>query len=273
MNKITFSFGRNWLDYLKDIDDDRVKIAEESLTEFLGLNDLSDKTFLDIGCGSGLFSLAAYKLGAKRIISFDVDPHSVECCAYLRLQAGSPAHWEVMSGSILDEGFAQSLGSFDIVYSWGVLHHTGRMWDAIANSAKITAPGGYYYIALYNKLLTRNGSQSPIHDFWIAVKKLYNSNPQIGKYVLEPLAMAAYMAMVLAKLENPVTHLKNYKSHRGMSWRTDATDWLGGYPYEFATVEEVFKFVKTKFPDFSLENLKISGGRGLNWYLFQKADK
>ncbi len=166
-----------------------------------------------------------------------------------------------------------SLGSFDVVYSWGVLHHTGKMWDAIDNSAKMVAPGGHYYIALYNKLLTRNGSQSPVHDFWLRVKKLYNAHPLVGKYVLEPLAMAAYLGMVLARLENPITHLKNYKSHRGMSWRTDATDWLGGYPYEFATVEEVFKFVRKKFPNFNLQNLKISGGRGLNWYLFQEADK
>jgi hypothetical protein len=55
-----------------------------------------------------------------------------------------------------------------------------------------------------------------------------------------------------------------------MSWRTDATDWLGGYPYEFATVEEVFRFVRNEFPDFNLINLKVTGGRGLNWYLFQK---
>ncbi len=90
MSEISFSFGRNWQDYLSDIDDERVKIAEASLTEFLGFNDLSERSFLDIGCGSGLFSLAAFNLGAKRIVSFDVDPDSVECCALFAFTSRQP---------------------------------------------------------------------------------------------------------------------------------------------------------------------------------------
>lgn len=269
-HKQTFSFGRNWQTFLKSFDDERVKIAELSLTEFLGLHDLSGKTFLDIGCGSGLFSYAAFKLGAKRIVSFDLDPFSVECCKYLRDKGFNPAHWDIYEGSVLDQDFLSGLGTFDIVYSWGVLHHTGKMWDAIERSAALVNPGGYYYIAIYNKILARTGSTSWIHPFWLKVKTLYNTYPIVGTYILEPLAMCAYLAMVIARGENPVTHIRNYRSHRGMSWRTDATDWLGGYPYEFATVEEVFKFIKSKFPHFTLENIKVTSGRGLNWYLFKR---
>jgi 2-polyprenyl-3-methyl-5-hydroxy-6-metoxy-1,4-benzoquinol methylase len=267
-----FSFGRNWQSFLKSIDEERIKIAEASLTDFLGIRDLKGKTFLDIGCGSGLFSCAAYRLGADKVVSFDVDRFSVQCCNYLHAKAGNPANWEVMEGSVLDRDFLGRLGSFDIVYSWGVLHHTGSMWDALANSIELVNPGGWLYIALYNKLLTHNGRTSPVHRFWLTIKRLYNSRPFIGNYVLTPLAMGAYLALVVAKGENPVNHVKNYKSHRGMSWRTDATDWVGGYPYEFATVEEVFKFVRDKAPDFNLANLQISGGRGLNWYLFRRED-
>jgi 2-polyprenyl-6-hydroxyphenyl methylase/3-demethylubiquinone-9 3-methyltransferase len=132
-------------------------------------------------------------------------------------------------------------------------------------------PGGYLYLALYNKITGRNGSASWIHSFWLGVKKFYNAYPVVGVYVLEPLAMSAYLAMVLAKGENPIAHLRNYRSNRGMSWATDARDWLGGYPYEFATVEEVFTFVKKEFPDFNLVNLKTTSGRGLNWFLFQRS--
>lgn len=268
----TFSFGRNWQTYLKGVDEERLRIAEESLTEFTNLESLAGKSFLDIGCGSGLFSHAAFRLGAERIVSFDVDPVSVECCTQLHEVAGRPENWVIRHGSVLDEPFLTSLGTFDIVYSWGVLHHTGRMWDAIMHSAGLVNPGGLYYIALYNKILSRNGSTSWIHPFWLKVKRMYNSSPLFGRFVLEPLALSAYLAMVVAKGENPVSHVKNYKSHRGMSWRTDATDWLGGYPYEFATVEEVFKFVKAQFTDFNLVNIKVTSGRGLNWYLFRRSD-
>ena len=82
--------------------------------------------------------------------------------------------------------------------------------------------------------------------------------------------MAAYLALIVLHGQNPVAHVRNYKSHRGMSWSTDATDWLGGYPYEYATVEEIFKFIKGVNPDLNLMNLKIASGRGLNWYLYEK---
>lgn len=267
----TFAFGLNWREFLERFDEDRVAVAQESLTDFLNLPDLKGKTFLDVGCGSGLFSYAAFKLGADRVVSFDVDPYSVECCKILRRSAGDPEAWELAQGSILDEDFVGRLGTFDVVYSWGVLHHTGRMWDAIDAAARLVRPGGLYYIALYNRMTDRNGGTSWIHSFWLAVKRLYNSRPAVAEYVLTPLAMSAYVAMVLAKGENPFTHIKNYRSNRGMSWTTDAKDWLGGYPYEFATVEEVFKHVRGRFPDFNLMNLQTTSGRGLNWFLFARS--
>lgn len=267
-----FSFGKNWQSFLEGLDDERVRIAQASLTDFMKVENLKGKSLLDIGCGSGLFSLAAYNLGASRVLSFDLDRLCVECCEFLRSRAGSPENWQVRQGSILDESFVSELGTFDVVYSWGVLHHTGRMWDAIRNSMRLVGKGGYYYIALYNKILARDGADSWIHPFWIRIKKTYNASPRLGKYVLEPLAMAAYLAMVTARRQNPVTHVKEYKSHRGMNWKTDATDWLGGYPYEFATVEEVFTFVKETRPEFNLVNIKVTSGRGLNWYLFEKTD-
>jgi len=271
-DKQTFSFGRNWQNFLKNIDEERIGLAESSLIDFLRLPDLRGRTFLDIGCGSGLFSLAANRLGAEHIVSFDVDPFSVECCTLLHRRAGNPSNWQVLQGSVLDRDFLARLGKFDIVYAWGVLHHTGKMWEAVANSLDSVQNGGLYYIALYNRLLARDGSTSWVHPFWLAVKRFYNDHPKVGGYVLEPLAMLAYLTIVVARGENPVTHVKNYKSHRGMSWRTDATDWLGGYPYEFATVEEVFTFVRARSKKFNLVNLKVTGGRGLNWYLFEMCD-
>ncbi len=261
---MTFSFGKNWQKFLKSIDADRIKNAESSLVGFLDLKDLQGKTFLDIGCGSGIFSYAAFRLGAGRIVSFDVDGSSVECCKFLHKKADNPENWEVLEGSILDDNFIFKLGKFDIVYAWGVLHHTGRMWEGIKNSAGLVNKNGYYYISIYNKVEEKKGS-----IFWLRIKKLYNSLPKTGKYILEWLYISHYFISSLIKLKNPMTHIKNYKSYRGMNWRTDVTDWLGGYPYEFATVEEVFKFIKTNFPGFNLVNIKTTNDIGSNWYLFK----
>jgi 2-polyprenyl-6-hydroxyphenyl methylase/3-demethylubiquinone-9 3-methyltransferase len=266
-----FAFGKNWRRFIADLDEERIKIAESSLLEFMNLNSLQGKSFLDIGCGSGLFSLAAQRLGAGRVISFDLDPQCVECCRRLRKTAGDPPNWEVRQGSVLDADFLAGLGAFDIVYAWGVLHHTGKMWDAVENAAGLVGEGGCFYLALYNKILRRDGAAARIHDFWTNVKIFYNRHPTLATAVLELPAMAAYLAMVAAQGENPLKHIRMYKSHRGMSWRTDARDWLGGYPYEYATVEEVFSFVRRLGRGFNLVNLKVTSGRGLNWFLFERS--
>lgn len=265
--KIDFSFGKNWQNFLKSLDEDRFKNAELSLTKFLNLQTFQSRSFLDIGCGSGLFSYAALNLGAKKIVSFDLDPLSIECCSFLHKKANSPENWKIYRGSILDNSFISRLGKFDIVYSWGVLHHTGNMWNAIKNSAQLVDEGGYYYIAIYNK---GEGILGP--TFWLRIKKLYNSSPRTGKYALEFLLVLKHFLFCSIRLRNPFTYIKSYKSKRGMNWRTDITDWLGGYPYEFATVEEVFRFIKDNFKDFNLINIKTTNGLGNNWYLFKKAE-
>jgi len=258
--KRTFSFGKNWQRFLKSISQERLRNAERSLTEFLEMDDMRGMRFLDIGCGSGIFSYAAFHLGAKEIVSFDLDRMSVECCKFWRRKAGNPDNWKVCEGSILDGGFLRSLGKFDIVYSWGVLHHTGDMWRAIRNSAMLVDDDGYYYIAIYNKVEGFMGS-----EFWLRIKRLYNSSGAIRKCAIEAIYIAVHFATSVLRLRNPIK-----KRPRDMSWRTDITDWLGGYPYEFATVEEVFAFMKKAFPDFRLVNIKTRNGLENNWYLFKR---
>ena len=260
---ITFSFGKNWKNFLNLMTDDRTREAEQSLTDFLKTNDLQGKNFLDIGCGSGLFSFSAYRLGANHVVSFDVDPFSVECCRYMHQKADSPENWQILEGSILDSEFTDSLGKFDIVYSWGVLHHTGKMWESIKNAATLVHQEGFLYIALYNETKGLNGSL-----LWLKIKKIYNILPKPGKWILEILYSAMFCLNKLVKLKNPISDIRNYQSKRGMDFMTDVRDWLGGYPYEFTTTDKVSDFMKLHFPRFTLINLKSTSGTGVNWFLF-----
>jgi 2-polyprenyl-3-methyl-5-hydroxy-6-metoxy-1,4-benzoquinol methylase len=67
-------------------------------------------------------------LGAK-VYSFDFDSNSVECTQILKNKYHIENNsWRVDEGSVLDLDYLTKLGKFDIVYSWGVLHHTGKMW-------------------------------------------------------------------------------------------------------------------------------------------------
>jgi SAM-dependent methyltransferase len=264
--KVTFSFGKNWQRFVeRALNPERERIAVNSLTEFLELSDLRGRSFLDVGCGSGLFSLGAFRLGAQKIISLDVDPFSVRSCEELRRRVGNPEHWQVLHGSILDDSWIAGLGRADIVYAWGSLHHTGNMWKAIRNAASLVEANGLFYLSIYNKVYGRKGS-----EFWLKVKKLYNRSSRPGKLLLEVTHFVRNgLLRKLASFENPISLFTEYSQGRGMSYWTDVRDWLGGYPYEFASADEIFRFC-TRDLGMEMVNLRVTNTLGTNEFLFRR---
>ena len=269
----SYDFGSNWRSFIdNDLTDERREEALQSLPAFLGRDSLEGLTLVDVGCGSGLFSWAAYKLGAKRILSFDINPNSVACCAQLREDEGSPDNWEVRETSVLDRDAVVALGEFDLVYSWGVLHHTGKMWEAIENAAALVKPGGLMWIAIYNRAdgigLYSDGRVGSSR-FWEREKVFYNRLPQVGQRAMDYAAATGMFTAYLFAGRNPVREIREHKQNRGMSWLVDIRDWLGGWPYEYASVEEIFNFVQKRF-GFTLENLISTNSLRNNEYLFRR---
>lgn len=263
-----FEFGKNWSAFLSVLDEERILKAEESLKEMLEVATLEGKTFLDIGSGSGLFSLAARRLGAK-VFSFDFDSNSFNCTKELKRRFfETDPNWTVEQGSALDKNYVESLGKFDIVYSWGVLHHTGEMWNALANAALPVADGGKLFIAIYND----TGSQAAR---WHWIKKTYCQLPKLLKTPLAVLAIAPeegknfLRSLVTFKPQNYINSWTKYKNDRGMNRWYDIIDWVGGFPYEVAAPDELFEFYKAK--GFSLAKMKCKGvGLGCNELVFVK---
>jgi 2-polyprenyl-6-hydroxyphenyl methylase/3-demethylubiquinone-9 3-methyltransferase len=259
-----FEFGKNWSRFLALLNDDRIATAETSLREMLQTGDLSGLSMVDIGCGSGLFSLAAKRLGA-RVYSFDYDPHSVACARELRRRffPDDPS-WMVSEGSALDPPFLKGLGEFDIVYSWGVLHHTGAMWDALRNAAGMVKDGGRLFISIYNDA----GKTS---RRWLVVKRLYNRLPKALRFlVLWPSAVQLGWRPMIGDLVrlHPFQQWREY-GRRGMSPWHDIVDWVGGYPYEVATPQQIVDFYRPM--GFSLERMKPAGGAiGCNQFVLRK---
>lgn len=264
-DKKHFSFGKNWQDFLKSLNEERIKSAKNSLINFLGGEEnIRGKTFVDIGCGSGLFSLAAHKLGASRVVSNDIDDFSIACVEYLKKEQGDADSWEIKKGSVLDENFLKSLGEFDIVYSWGVLHHTGDMQKAFDNIINLVKQNGLLYLAIYGRSDSRIGV-SP--ELWLKIKKTYNSLGEFGKNVMNYSYVVCFFAASIFLLRNPLKTIRGYKE-RGMNWHNDVIDWLGGYPYEFAWPEEIINyFGKRKF---YCKKIKDRRGLACNEYLFVK---
>lgn len=291
-DSIRFQFGENWRNFLASVDQSRVEAAARSLSELLDGQTLAGKSFLDIGCGSGLASLAANLAGAE-VTSFDADDQSVLCTETLRRrclgQAPSTSEivcsagpdlpgptaphtaspWQILTGSILAPEFVEGLGSFDVVYAWGVLHHTGRMWQAIEAACDLVAPDGHLVLAIYH-------DQGGASRRWAAIKRGYHRLPA----TLRP----AYVAMIagcwelrfaLARLlagRNPLPFAdwRAKRQDRGMSVWHDWIDWVGGWPFEVASPDEVIDRLIRK--DFVLRRLKTVGnGWGCNEYVFRRS--
>ncbi len=253
----SFSFGKNWKDFIDtSFSKDRVELAKKSLADFLGgVDNIRGRTFIDIGCGSGLFSFAAFLLGAKEVVSVDVDDNSIACVKRLREKLDNPNNWKVVQGSALDTQFIKSLGQFDVVYSWGVLHHTGDMYKALDNAACLMNSTGLFYLAIYNR---GRSAWIGTSEFWLRVKKLYNSCGFIGKNIIFACYVVYFFLDSFVALKNPIKRMRSFK-RRGMNWRHNILDWLGGYPYEFAAPDEIINF----YSDRNIYCKKIANAYGL----------
>jgi SAM-dependent methyltransferase len=238
-----FGFGRNWQQFLRVLDEERIREAERSLREMLRVKDLAGKSFLDVGSGSGLFSLAAMRLGASRVHSLDYDPQSVACAQELKSRLfPNASHWTIERGDALDAHYLEGLGDFDVVYSWGVLHHTGNLWRAVENVLPLVRSDGQLFIAIYNDAGKKSRQ-------WSRLKKLYNSGVfyrLLLPAVFIPMNVMRGLVADATKLKNPLTRYRVYKQDRGMSMMRDWIDWIGGWPYEFATANEVADFCKQR---------------------------
>ncbi len=261
-----FAFGANWTRFLAHLTDARIAEAEGSLREMLGVGTLTGLTFLDIGSGSGLFSLAARRLGAT-VRSFDFDPQSVACTRELRRRFfPDDPDWVVSEGSVLDEQFIRALPPSDVVYSWGVLHHTGAMRQALAHAALPVRRGGTLFIAIYNHQVywTR---------YYAALKRAYVALPAPLRWIISGPYVAIQLGKGLIKdvvlLRNPSARYRDKIRSRGMSMWHDWIDWIGGYPFEAATPEEIFEFYRQR--GFALRRLvTCGGGHGCNEFVFER---
>lgn len=253
---IAFNFGKNWQRFSESsLDNHKLEMALNSLEQLIGREEIKDSTFLDIGCGSGIFAIVASLVEAKKVIGIDISKESITASINNKKKFASQNAIDFFHKSVFDDDILQ-MGKFDIVYSWGVLHHTGNMWKAINVASKLVAPNSLFVIAIYNKHWS-SGT-------WKVIKWFYNVMP---KFIRWFMIWFFYLIIVVAKLI--VTHRNPFKKRRGMSFYYDVIDWVGGYPYEYASKEEIINYLeKTGFE--CIKFVKPAVPTGCNEFAFRR---
>jgi len=239
-----FEFGKNWQSFIATIDDKSIEKAKAGLTKLFPNGEILKASFLDIGCGSGLSMLAAKYLGAIGVSGVDIDQHSVDASKAILSAYFPDGGWSCSVSSVFELS-PEHDGRYDIVYSWGVLHHTGDVWDAITKSGNLVAPGGLFAIALYSK--------TPLCGFWKAEKKLYTASGPIVRFLIRLTFKSIILFRKITLGQNPLHFIRMYKGNRGMDWHHDVHDWLGGYPYESVVPSDVTNFLERS--GFSIERV------------------
>lgn len=230
-----FQFGENWSSYAESITTDAIEEAEKGLLKLVSKEELQERRFIDIGCGSGLHALAAHRQGASHVYCVDIDKDSVETSKRVLDRFAPESHRKVENISVFDLS-TDTTGSFDIVYSWGVLHHTGDLDGALRKAAALVAPNGLFIFALYRR--------TALDAFWKLEKKWYTNAPSGLRRVADTIYISLYRLGLLAKGTSFSTFLSEYKSRRGMDFYHDVRDWLGGFPYESITPSEVDELMR-----------------------------
>jgi 2-polyprenyl-6-hydroxyphenyl methylase/3-demethylubiquinone-9 3-methyltransferase len=229
-----FQFGENWNEFAASIDQARLDASVASLACLLPPELIAGRDFLDIGSGSGLSAVAALRLGARHVTAVDIDKESVATTRSVleRFAPGASADVRLLGVFDLDRS---GLRQFDIVHSWGVLHHTGDLAHALASATRHVRPGGLLVVSVYRR--------TPLDWFWIAEKRHYTHGPLLLRSIIRAVFKSAYLLGIAATGRSPWRYVNEYSRERGMSWSNDVHDWLGGYPYEPIESTELIRWM------------------------------
>ncbi len=261
-----FDFGKNWQDFsFQALTQEKVIQTKESFQHLIDDMDLRGKSFLDIGFGQGLSLLTACEKGALAVGTdinekcLDVFQHNKQYFPRTTNNVDVP----IVIGSILDpkvvdqlHAASPGLSGYDIVHSWGVLHHTGNMKKAIQHTASLVNADGCLVLAIYNRHWS-----SPL---WKQIKRFYCMTPPPAQNLIISLF---YPIIYLAKYA--VTGKDPKKKMRGMDFYYDVIDWVGGYPYEYATRSEL-ESMTTGLGFRLVKCIPSEVPTGCNEFIFQK---
>lgn len=222
----------HWTDYpleLKGV----LKHLEELFPE-----GVKGKRVLDGGSGSGMVSVAFALMGAD-VTGVDITPKCVEN-GYKRAE-----HYGVKCKFINESLVTLDLSNehFDIIYSWGVLHHTEDARQSFFSLARHLREGGEIIVAVYLK--------TKISWFWNFARIFYQNAPTVFKTIF--LNIGSVFLNIVDLFRKIIFNKERYMM-RGTNNKEILNDWFGVPHRTFHSYNEVFKWFDENGLDCKLIN-------------------
>ena len=133
-------------EYFDAIEDYRYNSDAPWLKDAVGFDHFQNKRLLEVGFGTGTDLLQFARAGAV-VTGVDITPRSIEIARRRFDVYGQRGEFLIGDG----ENLSFPDESFDVVYSFGVLHHTPDTQRAIREVHRVLRPGGKAIVMLYHR--------------------------------------------------------------------------------------------------------------------------
>ncbi len=225
-----------WTEYLPEYEE-----TEKHWRIFFTPEEVRDRSVLDAGCGTGIFSAIFANQGASRVTGIDISKGSLGTARGLKEKFGLDAA-EFLQQDMLELPFADA--SFDIVWAWGTVHHTTDPFRAIDQLIRVLKPGGALLLAVYTR--TR---LTFLHEI---IRKIL---------VRTPRRSWTFLSKVMAFFLTPVVFFfkKREKSRKGEKLEELILDWYFVPIRSYYRPEEIQEYLEGK--GFAIEIFLPASGR------------
>ena len=239
------SFGYQWTTFRRtQLDDDDRAESEQTFAEKTGLtpDDVRGRSVLDVGCGMGRFSDVVARWGARTVVGVDLSRAVEAAVENLSPYPGAA----IVQGDAADPPFRE--GSFDMVFSIGVLHHTPSTARSLAAVARLVRPGGTLAVWVYAARLRRTHFGSEI------LRPLTSRLPEDRLLKIVRWTVPK-MDRLHARLPGPISQMTRValptSGHHDREWRIlDTFDWYSPrYQWKHTDEEVTGWFRRLGFTD------------------------
>ncbi|MFQ6082591.1 MAG: class I SAM-dependent methyltransferase [Candidatus Aminicenantia bacterium] len=234
--KVSRFYDIVWTEYLPEYE-----ASQSHLELFFKDDEIVNRTILDAGCGTGIFTIIFANKGAKKVIGVDISEGSLNTGRELK-EKFKLSNVEFQKDDMLNLSFKEN--TFDIVWAWGTIHHTEDPYKAMEELIRVLKKDGIFFMALYKKT-----KLTFIHEI---IRRVLIKTPRKSWTILSKI-MAFFLSPIVFLFK------KREKSRKGEKLEELILDWYFVPIRHYFYPERIKSFLEKR--NFIIEKFLPASGR------------